>query len=69
MFILKDANNKEVAYNFLDFIIRSEIAAKISGYLMIPSPIAGAAKYKEVEPVYTLRTFKLRDNRLPWEGY
>lgn len=54
MVILKDAKNKELAYKFIDFILRPEIAAKISDYLMIPSPITDAVKYQEVEPLYTL---------------
>jgi len=54
MVILKDAKNKDLAYKFINFILRPEIAAQISDYLMIPSPITEAQKYKEVEPLYTL---------------
>jgi spermidine/putrescine transport system substrate-binding protein len=54
MVILKDAKNKDLAYKFINFILRPEIAAQISDYLMIPSPITEAQQYKEVEPLYTL---------------
>jgi len=54
MVILKDAKNKDLAYKFINFILRPEIAAQISDYLMIPSPITEAQKYKKVEPLYTL---------------
>lgn len=54
MVILKDAKNKDLAYKFINFILRPEIAAQISDYLMIPSPITEAQKYKEVDPLYTL---------------
>lgn len=54
MVILKDAKNKDLAYKFINFILRPEIAAQISDYLMIPSPITDAQKYKKVEPLYTL---------------
>jgi spermidine/putrescine transport system substrate-binding protein len=54
MVILKDAKNKDLAYKFINFILRPEIAAQISDYLVIPSPITDAQKYKKVEPLYTL---------------
>ncbi|WP_448377979.1 extracellular solute-binding protein [Fervidobacterium sp.] len=54
MVILKDAKNKDLAYKFINFILRPEIAAQISDYLMIPSPITEAQKYKKVKPLYTL---------------
>jgi len=54
MVILKDAKNKDLAYKFINFILRPEIAAQISDYLMIPSPITDAQKYKKVEPLYML---------------
>ncbi|MGQ9855897.1 MAG: extracellular solute-binding protein [Fervidobacterium sp.] len=54
MVILKDAKNKELAYKFIDFILRPEIAAKIADFLMIPSPVSDAVNYQEVEPLYTV---------------
>jgi len=54
MVILKDAKNKELAYKFIDFILRPEVAAKIADFLMILSPVADAVNYQEVEPLYTV---------------
>ncbi|WP_448377230.1 extracellular solute-binding protein [Fervidobacterium sp.] len=54
MVILKDAKNKDLAYKFIDFILRPEIAAKISDFLMIPSPVKEAVNYQEVELLYNI---------------
>ncbi len=56
--IPKGAKNKELAYKFIDFILRPEISAQISDYLMIPSPVQGAEEYKEVKNVYELEVLE-----------
>jgi len=52
MVILKDAKNKDLAYKFIDFLLRPDISAQISDFLMIPSPVNGAQEYKTVENIY-----------------
>ncbi len=52
MVILKDAKGKDLAYKFIDFILRPDISAQISDFLMIPSPVNGAQEYKTVENIY-----------------
>jgi len=54
MVILKDAKNKDLAYKFINFILRPEIAAKISDYLMIPSPVTDTVKYQQRKPLYNV---------------
>lgn len=54
MVILKDAKNKDLAYKFIDFILRPEIAAKISDFLMIPSPVTEASKYVTSQLIYQI---------------
>lgn len=54
MVILKSAKNKELAYKFIDFILRPEIAAKISDFLMIPSPVTEASKYVTSQLIYQI---------------
>ncbi|WP_366934684.1 extracellular solute-binding protein [Mesotoga sp.] len=51
--ILKGSNNVENAHLFIDFILRPEIAAMISDYLLLPSPNVPARELMEEEPVYT----------------
>ncbi|RAO96838.1 spermidine/putrescine ABC transporter substrate-binding protein [Mesotoga sp. Brook.08.YT.4.2.5.4.] len=51
--ILKGSNNVENAHLFIDFILRPEIAALISDYLLLPSPNVPARELMEEEPVYT----------------
>lgn len=54
MVILKTSKNKDLAYKFINFILRPEISAKISDYLMIPSPVTDAVNYKEVANIYEI---------------
>ncbi len=54
MVILKASKNKDLAYKFINFILRPEISAKISDYLMIPSPVTDAVKYKKVANIYEI---------------
>ncbi|MGC8955468.1 MAG: extracellular solute-binding protein [Fervidobacterium sp.] len=54
MVILKDAKNKDLAYKFINFILKPEIAAKISDFLMIASPVTDAKKYKKQKDIYEL---------------
>ncbi len=56
--IPKGAKNKDLAYKFIDFILRPEISAQISDYLMIPSPVQGAEDYKEAKTVYELEVLE-----------
>jgi spermidine/putrescine transport system substrate-binding protein len=48
------SKNKHLAYKFINFILRPEIAAKISDYLMIPSPVTDAVKYQQRKPLYNV---------------
>lgn len=54
MVILKNASNMELAYSFIDFVLRAEISANISSQLLLPSPNIPAQKLLEAEPVYTM---------------
>jgi len=54
MVILKDAKNKELAYKFIDFILRPEIAAEIADFLYMPSPNKEAKKYRKMKPLYEI---------------
>lgn len=54
MVILKNANSQELAYAFIDFVLREEVSANLSTKLMLPSPNLQAQELLEVEPVYTL---------------
>lgn len=54
MVIPKSAKNKELAYKFINFILRPEISAKISDYLMIPPTVTEANKYKKVNNIYEI---------------
>ncbi|HOJ95132.1 MAG TPA: extracellular solute-binding protein, partial [Fervidobacterium nodosum] len=54
MVILKTSKNKDLAYKFINFILRPEISAKISDFLMIPSPVTDAVNYKEVANIYEI---------------
>ncbi|MCX7654759.1 MAG: extracellular solute-binding protein [Fervidobacterium sp.] len=58
MVILKDSKNKELAYKFIDFILRPEVAGKISDFLMIPSPVIGASKYVKSTLSYQISDLK-----------
>lgn len=54
MVLLKSSKNKEIAYKFINFILRPEIAAKVSDLLMIPSPVSGAEKYITSKMIYNI---------------
>lgn len=53
MVMLKWSKNEDLAYDFINFILRPEIAAAISSNLLLPSPNVPASKLVEVEPMYT----------------
>ncbi|MBU0935222.1 MAG: extracellular solute-binding protein [Spirochaetes bacterium] len=50
--ILKDAENVEAAYKFINFMLRPDIAARVSDYLMLPSPNVPARALMTVTPNY-----------------
>ena len=58
MVILKWSKNVDMAYKFIDFILRPEVAAEISSRLLLPSPNTPAAKLVTVEPMYTFEDLK-----------
>ncbi|HOI62715.1 MAG TPA: extracellular solute-binding protein [Mesotoga sp.] len=51
--ILKGARNIDNAHLFINYILRPEVSAKISDYLLLPSPNVPARELMEEEPVYT----------------
>jgi spermidine/putrescine transport system substrate-binding protein len=53
MVILKDAKNKDLAYDFINFIHRPDIYAMIVDYLMLPSINTKARELVKVKPNYT----------------
>ncbi len=50
--ILKGAKNVDAAYAFIDFMLRPDIAARVSDYLMLPSPNVPARALMTVAPNY-----------------
>jgi len=50
--ILKGAKNIDAAYKFMDYMLRPEIAARVSDYLMLPSPNVPARALMTVTPNY-----------------
>jgi spermidine/putrescine transport system substrate-binding protein len=51
--ILKGARNIDNAHLFINYILRPEVSARISDYLLLPSPNVPARELMEEEPVYT----------------
>jgi len=54
MLILKDAKNKDLAYKFINYIQRPEVAAQISDFLYLPSINIEARKFMKVKPNYQI---------------
>jgi spermidine/putrescine transport system substrate-binding protein len=54
MVILKDANNKELAYTFINFIHEPQVYAKIVDFLMLPSINVEARQLRKVKPNYDI---------------
>ncbi|MBN2874537.1 MAG: extracellular solute-binding protein [Spirochaetales bacterium] len=50
--ILKGAKNVDQAYEFIDYILRPDVAARIADYLMLPSPNVPARALMQVQPNY-----------------
>lgn len=50
--ILSGAKNIDAAYKFIDFMLRPDIAARVSDYLMLPSPNVPARALMTVKPNY-----------------
>ncbi len=50
--ILKGARNVDEAYAFIDYMLRPDIAARVSDYLMLPSPNVPARALMTVKPNY-----------------
>ena len=53
--ILKGAKNIDNAHLFINYILRPDVAAKISDYLLLPSPNVPARELMEEEPVYSAK--------------
>ena len=54
MVLLKDAKNVDLAYTFMDFILRPEVMAGIADYLGLPSINVPARELMETVPRYTI---------------
>lgn len=54
MVVLKESKNKDLAYKFINYILRPEVNAKIVDYLEVPSIIKGVKDIRETTPVYPL---------------
>ncbi len=53
--ILKDAPNKELAYEFINYMLDPQVYAKVVEFFRFPSIIPDAMKYTEVKPFYELK--------------
>jgi len=54
MVILKDSKHSDLAHEFINFILRPDVSAEISDYLLLPSPNSKAAELLTEEPIYEL---------------
>lgn len=54
MVILKTAPNKELAYEFINYILDPQVYAKVIEFFRFPSIIPDAMKYTDVKPFYEL---------------
>jgi spermidine/putrescine transport system substrate-binding protein len=54
MVLLKDAKNKDLAYQFMNYIHEPEVFAKIVDFLNLPSINTTANKFRKVTPKYQL---------------
>ncbi|GAB1433210.1 extracellular solute-binding protein [Spirochaetota bacterium] len=57
--ILKGAKNLDESYQFIDYMLRPDIAARVADYLMLPSPNIPARALMHVRPSYE---FEALDN-------
>ncbi|TFG84843.1 MAG: extracellular solute-binding protein [Spirochaetales bacterium] len=51
--ILKGAKNADTAYDFINYMLRPDIAARVSDYLMLPSPNVPARALMTEKPNYS----------------
>jgi len=51
--ILKGAKNADTAYDFINYMLRPDIAARVSDYLMLPSPNVPARALMTGKPNYS----------------
>lgn len=58
MVILKDSKNKDLAYQFINYIQKPEVYAKVVDYLMLPSVNVKARELIKVKPKYTHEDLK-----------
>jgi len=56
--ILKGATNLENAHLFINYILRPDVAAEVSDYLLLPSPNVPARELTKEEPVYSAEDLK-----------
>ena len=54
MVLLKDAKNVDLAYQFIDYILRPEVMAEIADYLGLPSINVPARELMETTPQYQI---------------
>lgn len=54
MVLLKDAKNKDLAYQFMNYIHEPEVFAKIVDFLKLPSINTAANAHRKVQPKYQL---------------
>lgn len=64
MVILKDAKNVALAYEFINFILRPEIYARIMDAYGYPGLVPAADAYREVPPLYTAADLPKSEFRL-----
>ncbi|NCN05652.1 MAG: extracellular solute-binding protein [Spirochaetales bacterium] len=64
MVILKDAKNIDLAYNFINFILRPEIYARIMDAFGYPGLVPAANAYRQSEPLYTAEDLPNHEFRL-----
>lgn len=50
--VLKGSKNVDQAYKFIDYMLRPDVAARVSDYLMLPSPNVPARALMKVTPNY-----------------
>lgn len=58
MVMLKNAKNKEIAYQFMNFIHEPEVYAKVVDFLMLPSINVKAREVRKIKPNYEIDDLK-----------
>jgi spermidine/putrescine transport system substrate-binding protein len=58
MVLLKNAKNKDLAYEFMNFIHEPQIFAEIVDFLNLPSINTAANSHRKVQPKYQLSDLK-----------